>query len=219
MNGTRNTDDTAARDNGDGLKPQQAAALLAETKLRARRRFEANPPVLSVIRALIVLAAYGGVWLSVRGQHPYQGPSGLAIAVLYILVIVVIAASVAVLRRATAGVKGKTQARPAEVIVLAAAWIAVYVFQGALEHSGVSHAVAYGVYPATAPLVIVGLVGAALAQGRSQWPTCAAALTVAVVATGGAFAGPAGAWLAAGIGLCAGLLVHAAVTTWQQRRA
>jgi hypothetical protein len=172
-----------------------------------------------VLRALAVLAAYGAIWLSVRGQHPYKGPNGLVVALLYAVVIVVIAASVAVLKRATAGVRGKSQARPAEIIVLATAWIAVYVFLGALEHAGISHAIAYGVYPATAPLMIVGLVGAAVAQGRSQWPTFVAALTVAVIATGGAFAGPAGSWAFAGVGLCAGLLIHAAATTWQQRRA
>lgn len=97
MNGTRDTDETAAAGNGDGLGPQEAAALLAQTKRRARRKFEPNPPLLSVLRALVVLAAYGAIWLSVRGQHPYKGPNGLVVALLYAVVIVVIAASVAVL--------------------------------------------------------------------------------------------------------------------------
>src|SRR2546429_7038591 len=34
------------------------------------------------------LAAYGAVWLSVRGQHPYKGPNGAALAAVYGAVIV-----------------------------------------------------------------------------------------------------------------------------------
>jgi hypothetical protein len=216
MNQTRDNETVVAGD-GNGLDPQAAAGLLAQTTRQARRKFNPNPPLLSLLRAVVVFGAYGAVWLSVRGQHPYRGPSGWAIAVLYLLIAIVIVASVAFIRRANAGVHGKTRAQPAEIAVLATAWILVYVFQGALEHSGLSHAITYGIYPATAPLMIIGLVGAALAQGRANWPTLAAALTVAVISCGAAYAGPAGAWLVAGIGLGLALLVHAAITGWPQR--
>ena len=217
MNGTPDINQTAPADDGGGLDPREAAALLEQAKRQARRKFEPNPPLLSLLRAVIVLAAYGAIWLSVRGQHPYKGPTGAALAVLYILLIVVIVPSVAAVRRATAGVRGRSRARPAEITVLAVTWIAVYVFQGALSHAGVSHAIVYGLYPATAPLLIVGLVGAGMAAARANWPTFGAALTVAVVASGAAFAGPAGAWLIMGVCLFVALLVHAAVTAWRQR--
>jgi len=206
-----------AAGNGGTFDPQQAAALLGQTTQQARRQLEPNPPWVLATRAVMVLAALGAIWLSVRGQHPYQGPSGTAIAILYLLVAIVIAASVAYVRRANAGVRGKSRAQPGEIAVLATAWIAVYVFQGALYHAGVSHAIAYGIYPATAPLMVVGLVGAALAQGRANWPTFAACLTVAVICCGAAYAGPAGAWAVAGLGLFVALLVHAGVTAWLQR--
>jgi hypothetical protein len=216
MNETPDTNETTAADSG-GLDPQEAAALIEQTKRQARRKFEPNPPLLSLLRAVVVLAAYGAIWLSVRGQHPYQGPTGWALAVLYTLLIVVIVPSVAAVKRAHAGVRGRSRMRPGETIVLVVAWTLVYVFQGALYHAGASHAIVYGIYPATAPLIIVGVAGAGLAQGRANWPTFGAALTVAVVAAGGAYAGPAGAWAVAGVGLFVALLGHAAATAWLQR--
>jgi hypothetical protein len=217
MNDTRDTDDTTTAGDDGELDPREAATMLEQTKRQARRKFNPNPPLLSLLRAVVVFGAYGAVWLSVRGQHPYKGPTGWAIAILYTLVIIVIVASVATLRRATAGVKGPSRARPTEITVLAAAWILVYVFMGALEHAGASHAIVYGIYPATAPLIIVGVAGAGLAQARADWPMFAGTLTVAVIATIAAYFGPAGAWLAAGIALAAALLVHAGTTAWRQR--
>jgi hypothetical protein len=218
MNETRDTDESAATGNEDGgLDPREAATLLQQTTRRARRKFNPNPPLLSLLRAIVVLGAYGAVWLSVRGQHPYKGPTGWALAILYGLVIIVIITSVGFLKRATTGVKGPSRARPTEITVLAAAWILVYVFMGALEHAGASHAIVYGIYPATAPLIIVGVAGAGLAQARADWPMFGGTLTVAVIATIAAYFGPAGAWLVAGIGLAAALLVHAGMTAWRQR--
>lgn len=218
MNETRDTNETAATGNEDGeLDPREAATLLRQTTRRARRKFNPNPPLLSLLRAIVVLGAYGAVWLSVRGQHPYKGPTGWALAILYALVIIVIIASVGFLKRATTGVKGPSRMRPAESTVLAAAWILVYVFQGALDAAGASHAIVYGIYPAAAPLIILGLVGAALAQARADWPIFSGALTVAVIASVAAFFGPAGVWLVAGIALAAAFVVHATATAWRER--
>jgi hypothetical protein len=217
MNETRDTNETTTAGDDGELGPQEAAALFEQTKRQARRKFNPNPPLLSLLRAVVVLGAYGAVWLSVRGQHPYKGPTGWAIAILYGLVIIVIIASVGFLKRATTGVKGPSRARPTEITVLAAAWILVYVFQGALYAAGASHAIIYGIYPATAPLIIVGVTAAGLAQARADWPMFGGTLTVAVIATIAAYFGPAGAWLVAGIALAAALLVHAAMTAWRQR--
>lgn len=81
--------------------------------------------------------------------------------------------SVAATKRATAGVRGKSRARPAEIAVLAVAWAAVYVFMGALYHAGASHAIVYGLYPATAPLIIVGVAGAASRKDGQNGPRSA----------------------------------------------
>ena len=107
MNETRDTNEAAATGDEDGeLDPRQAATLLEQTTRRARRKFNPNPPLLSLLRAIVVLGAYGAVWLSVRGQHPYKGPAGWALAILYALVIIVIIASVGFLKRAKRGSRG-----------------------------------------------------------------------------------------------------------------
>ena len=58
----------------------------------------------------VVFGAYLALWLSVRGQHPYTGPSGAAIAAVYSAIAVAIAVSVKIVRRATAGVEGRSAA-------------------------------------------------------------------------------------------------------------
>ncbi len=182
-----------------------------------RVKFAPSPPLLSVLRAVVVLGAFGGVWLPVRGQHPYKGPSGWAVSVAYVLVAIVIGWSASALKRAAAGVSGPAQrARNAGIGVMLVAWAAVFVFMGALYHAGASKAIVFGLYPATAPLLIVGLAGAA---GREDWPMTGTTLALAIVAAAAAFGGPAGAWLIMGTGLCAVFLGTAAFTVWQQRRS
>src|SRR5258708_6763610 len=123
--------DTTTADNGGNFDPQQAAALLDQTTQQARRKFQPSPPLLSVLRAVVVLGAFGGVWLSVRGQHPYNGPSGWAVTVAYVLVALVIGWSASAMKRAAVGVSGPAQrARNVGIGVMLVAWAAVYVFMG-----------------------------------------------------------------------------------------
>jgi hypothetical protein len=120
MNGTSDTSGTAAAGNGDGFDPQEAATLLDQARRQARRQFEATPPWLSLIQAAVVLGAYGAIWLSVRGQHPYKGPSGVIILV-YVLVIVAVRAFFVARKRAGAGVGGRSQRlRQAEMAAVGA---------------------------------------------------------------------------------------------------
>ena len=66
---------------GGGFDPGQAAALLDQATRQARRQFTPLTPALFAFRAVVALVVFGGVWLSVRGQHPYTGHlSGWAIA-------------------------------------------------------------------------------------------------------------------------------------------
>jgi len=90
------TSGTAAADNGGTFGPEQAAALLDQTTQRARRKLQPSPPWLLATRAVMVLAALGVIWLSVRGQHPYKGPTAADIPVLIGFVVVNFAATVAV---------------------------------------------------------------------------------------------------------------------------
>ena len=217
MNPTPDTD-TAAGDSGS-FDPRQAAALLDQTTQQTRRRIEPAQPWLLAVRAVIALAIYGAVWLSVRGQHPYQHPTAAVIPVVVVLVAVNFAATLAVARRATAGISGRSRLRRAEIAVLAVIWAGVFAVLGALAGAGVSRAVLYGTYPAAAPLIAAGLAWAAIMAARASWRACGTGLAVAAVGAAAAFAGPAGAWAVAGAGLCAVLLGTAAAITWRQRRS
>ena len=96
----------------------------------------------------VVFGGYLALWLSVRGQHPYTGPSGAAIAAVYSAVVVVIAASARILRRATAGVDGRSRRQmKAQGVAVVAAYVASAAFQGALHHDGAGHWIVYGVWP------------------------------------------------------------------------
>lgn len=197
---------------GDGFGPQQAAALLEQATHRARRQFEPSPPWLLVTRAVLVLAALGAIWLSVRGQHPYQGPTVADIPVLVAFIVLNFAATVAVRRRATAGVRGRSRLSQVEIAVLAAAWLVTAVVMAVLAAAGES----YGLYPTTV-LIIPGLAWAGLMGARAQWRGSGIGLAVAAVGGAGLLGGPATSWAVAAVGLCAVLLGNAAATAWRQR--
>ncbi len=210
MNHTPGT--TTSGGNGGNFDPQQAAALLDQTTQQARRKFEPSPPWLLAARGVAVLAALGVIWLSVRGQHPYRGPTAADIPVLIAFIVINFAATVAVRGRATAGVRGTTRFRPAEITVLVLAWVSVPVLIWALAAAGSSLAK----YPTTV-LIVPGLAWAAVSAARAGWRSCGTGVAIAAVGAVGAFAGPAGSWAVAAIGLCAVLLGNAAVIAWRQR--
>jgi hypothetical protein len=208
------TPDTPAG-NGGTFDPREAAALLDQTRRQARRQFEPAQPWLLAIRAVLVLAALGAVWLSVRGQHPYQGPHGSALPIVAAFVVVNFAATVAVRARATAGVSGKTRFSPVEIAVMAASWIVPFVVMAGL---GVTRDSQSG-YLLTVPLIVVGVVYAALMAVRSDWREFGVGLAVAATGAVGASIGQAGAWAVVGVGLCLTLLGSAAAVAWQLHHA
>ena len=206
------TTGATAAGNGGTFEPEQAAHLLDQATRQARRQFQPSPPWLLATRAVMVLAALGAIWLSVRGQHPYRGPTPVDIPVLIAFIVINFAATVAVRHRAVAGVRGRSRLRPAEITVTALAWVAAVAVMVALAAAGVN----YSLYPTTV-LIIPGLAWAAVMAVRAGWGDCATGLAVAVVGVAGLFAGPAGAWAVAGVGLCVVLLARAAVIAWRQR--
>jgi hypothetical protein len=216
MEGDSMNDTRTSAGNGGNFDPQQAAALLDQTTQQARRKFEPSPPWLLVLRAAGVLVALGTVWLSVRGQHPYRHPTAAVIPVVVTFGVLNLVATVAVARRATAGVSGRTRPHWAEITVMAVVWVALFAVMGALAGTGVSDAFLYGIYPVAVPLIVVGLAWAAIMAARADWRACGTGLAVAVVGAVAVAAGPAGAWAVAGAGLCAVLLGRAAII-WRQR--
>ena len=218
MQGTSDRNKTETREAEAGLDPREAARLLAQTQRRAERELDYRSPWLSLLAAAAALVAFGSVWLSVRGQHPYKYPTVVGLLGLYAVVAIRIGSVLYAHRRATAGVSGRSvrQTR-AEGVALAVALLAVYVIMGALAHAGASDAVVYGVYVATATMLVLGTFGAARSAVREDWQEFALCIAIVLVAAGSAFAGPRGVWLSNGVGLCVVLLAYSAAQAWQLR--
>ena len=123
----------------DGLDPRGAARLLVQTQRQAQRELDFRSPWLSLIAAAVALGAFGAVWLSVRGQHPYKGPTAVSLVVLYAVVAIRIGTVAYAHRRAQAGVSGRSvRQRYAEAAGLAVALVAVYAVMAPLSHLGAS---------------------------------------------------------------------------------
>jgi hypothetical protein len=220
MGEKHHTSKTATADAGGELDPREAAALLEQTKRRARRQFNPSPQSINGVMGAVILVAYGSLWLSTRGQHPYKGPSLGVVALVYVAVAVAFAVSVKVYRRATAGVIGPAvrQQQVEGVAILVSFVLGSPVLQGALKHYRASDAIVYGVIPAAAPLIIVGTTALGIAASKADWPLFGTALAVVIAGVVAAFVGPSGAWLAAGIGLFIAVVGYAAADALRHRR-
>jgi hypothetical protein len=217
MNPTPDT--TTPAGNGGSFDPQQAAALLDQTTQQARRKLAPSQPWLLVIRAAGVLAVLGACWFSVRGQHPYQGPTAAVIPFVVVFVIANFFATVGVRRHATAGVSGRSRLRPAEITVLVLAWIAVFAIIAGMAIAGVSGTAIYTLVPLTVPLILAGLAWAAINAARKNWRPFGVGLGVAVTGAAGLLSGVVAAWAVDGAGLCLVLLASAAAIAWENRRS
>ena len=221
MNEARETDESAADDEGE-LDPEQAAQLIEQTSREAKRQFGYwQSPWLTLASAAIFLAIYGTLWFSVRGQHPYKGPTGWALVTIYSLIIVAAIAGSVVTRpkRSRQGVSGRSRRRETYLgAAMGSAYIAHLVFQGALLHLGAGPAIVYGVYPAVVSPIVLVAAGGVFAAVREDVQTLCAAIAVIAVLAGSAFAGPIGVWLSCGVGGCVVLLALAAVQFRQRRQ-
>jgi hypothetical protein len=95
------------------------------------------------------------------------------------------------------------------------------LIQGAMKHYGASDTIVYGVIPAAGPLIILGTTILGIAVSKEDWPQFGSALTVVTGGIVALFVGPSGAWLAAGLGLFAGVAGFALTSgrrNWVPRR-
>ena len=199
------------------IDPRIAAQLLTATNRRARRHIDSWPPYLLVIGSVIFLLAFGAVWLSVRGQHPYSGPSSGALAAMYGGILAWIFVVSVVVGRASRGVQGPSVRQRRYRYGWIAVMVAYTIFQGALYHAGASHAIVYGVYPATVPWLFAGTVFVTIGVIREQFPAIGLGIVLITVGLVGAFTGPVTAWLVSGVGLAVALAGFAAVRVIQRR--
>ena len=201
----------------EALSAKRAAELLEETKRRAQREFDVWPPYLLLIGAVIFLVGYGAVWWSVRGQDPFTGPTGGALAVMYGGILAWIIVSVQVIQRATTGIRGSTSRSRTYGAGYFAIIVGYSAFQGALYHAGASHAIVYGIYPASAPWLFAGSVFVTIAALREDWRPLGLGVILIGIGLGAAYAGPVASWLVSGIGVFVMLTGFAAIQAARRR--
>lgn len=192
MNAGAEMKDDTGIDEAAGMDVQHAAVIMRQARERARRELAVRRPVLFVAWGLALLAGYGALWLSVRGQHPFVGPTAPAIVTLVALSLVATIVTVWVVDRASSGVGGPSVLqRGSFVLALAAGGAALAIFKLAVSHAGAGRPVV-ALIGAAAPLLVAGLVFVASCaiNGILDWPRLALGLWLLAVAAEGAWAGP-----------------------------
>lgn len=201
----------------DRLDVHEAAAILADARERALRELRASYPLVFAVWGLILLVGFGVLWLSVRGQHPFTGPTPLALLVLTLLLAAGAVTTVVTVGRALTGIGGASVAqRRVHSLALLLGIVGVFTLEGALAHAGASDTV-LSVYGAVAPMLVAGVVYAASPAVWQDWSTRFLGAWLVLVAAGSAYAGPVGVWGVAGLGAGAGFLVMAAVRRRRDR--
>jgi len=204
-------------ENEGELDPRAAAELLASTKHRAQRQFDVWPPYLLFIGSALFLVCYGSAWLSVRGQHPYVGPSGGALLIMYGGIVAWIIAVVTVLQRANSGVSGASKRRRAFRSGYLIVIVGYSAYQGALYHAHASHAIVYGIFPASIVWLFAGTAFITIGAIREELPPMILGGALIALGVVGAFTGPVIGWLVSGIGLALVLAVFGVIRIVMRR--
>ena len=201
------------------MEPREAARLLAQTQAAARRSLDFRAPWVSLVAAVVALASFGIVWLSVRNQHPFTGPSPASLVCFYALIALRIATVTYAYARARHGVSGNTvKVEHNEAAAMAMALLACYLLLIAIA-TGAQHS--RGFYWSlflNGTLIALAAIWAGRSAIHKNWEQIALVVPVALIAAVGAIAGPRGMWLVNGVGLCALLLANAAIGAARRRR-
>jgi hypothetical protein len=181
------------------LDPAAALGILQAAQKRARHELTVSHPVMLTAWGVIYLVAYGVLWLSVRGQRPFQGPTPAATSAVSIFVLVALAITVAIVGRATTGVGGRRAVqRRMYYVALPIGYAGVFLLEAALDHGGASREVV-GLMGASGPVLVTGLAYMVSSAIDVAWPVFALGAWLVATAAGSAFAGPVGVWAADGL--------------------
>ena len=200
------------------MAPREAARLLAQTQADARRSLDFRAPWVSLVAAVVALAGFGIVWLNVRNQHPFTGPSPASLVVFYGLIALRIASVIYAYARARAGISGHSvKVQRNEAAAMGAALVVWYVVLIAIAGSAHRSAGFYWSLGLNGTLIALAAIWAGRSAIHKNWQDVALAVAVALIAAVGAIAGPRGMWLVNGAGLCVLLLTTGAIGKWQRR--
>ena len=116
-----------------------------------------SAPLVYTAWGLVWLLGYGAMWLSVRGQHPYRGPSGSSIAAVFVLAGFAAAVVLVMATRAVAGIDGRSARYRRIVLAMwAAGYLILFLVQAGLQQLGQHAGARVRVW--RVPLVLAGLV-------------------------------------------------------------
>jgi hypothetical protein len=172
------------------MSVQDAAAVVQDARARARKELVISAPFVYTAWGLVWLLGYGAMWLSVRGQHPYRGPSGVSIAAVLGLAALAVAAVVVIISKTVAGIDGRS-ARYRSIILrtYATGYLILLCVQVAISGSVSTRALAFAGF--AGPLLLAGLtyiLGSALGRNR---PAFALGAWLVIVAASCAWLAPA----------------------------
>jgi hypothetical protein len=191
---------------------QQAADIMQEARKHAEHELQFSHPVMLAGWGVIYILAYGWLWLSVRGQQPYQGPTGGAAGGVTILVLVGLTITGAIVARASAGVGGMSALqRRIYWMSLAAGYAGVYTLEAAVDHGGASRAV-IAVIAASGPVLVTGVVYMTSTAAWRNWAVFGLGCWLVATAAGSGFAGPVAIWAVDGLVGGLGFLTAAAIS-------
>jgi hypothetical protein len=196
---------------------QQASAIMQEARDRARRALVVKRPVLLVVWGAAWMVSDGVIWLSVRGQRPYNGPTPAALATLVMVIAAATVFAVIYLGRAGSGVGGlSVLQRRILLLSYLGGYVALFTLEAAIDHAGASRAV-LAVYGAAAPILLVALIIAASAAVFLDWSLLGLGLWLLAVAAGSGFAGPVTVWAVSALAGGGALLVMAVIGLGRNR--
>jgi hypothetical protein len=200
------------------MEARDAARLLAQTQADARRSLDFRAPWVSLVAAVVALTSFGIVWLNVRNQHPFTGPSPASLVFFYALIALRIATVIFAYARARTGISGHSvTVQRNEAVAMGAALLVWYVLLIAIAASAHHSAGFYWSVFLNGTLIALAAVWAARSAIHKSWRQVALAAAVALIAVVAALAGPRGMWLVNGVGLCVLLLAQAAIGTSRRR--
>jgi hypothetical protein len=194
------------------MSAQEAAAIMQDARTHARKELAINAPVVCAAAALVMLLGYGAMWLSVRNQHPYTGPSGVSLAAVFVLSGFAVAAVAVVAHRATDGLGGQSlRNRRILVAMWGTGYVTLLAVQGLIAGSVSTRTGAFVDF--ACPILLAGLVYIlASALGRDV-PALALGCWLVIAAASCAWQAPANVLATCALAGSAGFLLVALVET------
>src|ERR1700676_326695 len=153
------------------MSVQEAAAVVQDARARARKELVISTPLVYMAWGLVWLVGYGAMWLSVRGQHPYTGPSGVSIAAVFVLAGFAVAAVLVIASKAAAGIDAQS-VRHRRIIgaTWAIGYLSLLIAAPAASSSVSTRTLAFISF--AGPMLLVGLIyilAAALGRNRQAF--------------------------------------------------